>query len=98
MTQEQINELFMCQDDPIYCIKTYFKIKHPTQGLVNFELYDYQEEVIRRALKNRFNIVLFPRQSGKCMEAGSSLIVVDIATFGFVKKKLHILLIKLLDI
>lgn len=98
MTQEQINELFMCQDDPIYCIKTYFKIKHPTQGLVNFELYEYQEEVIRRALKNRFNIVLFPRQSGKCMEARSTLVVIDLKEFGIVKTILHTLLIKMLDI
>lgn len=76
-TPENIKELKKCKADPIYCIKTYFKIKHPTKGLVPFELYDYQEEVIRRALKNRYNVLLFPRQGGKCTSPLTEVIVLD---------------------
>ena len=75
MTPEQEQELYKCQDDPIYCIRTYFSVKHPTKGLVPFDLYPYQEEVIRRAQTNRYNIILFPRQSGKCI-IGSTTITV----------------------
>lgn len=75
MTPEDLAELYKCQEDPIHCITTYFKIKHPTKGLVPFELYDYQKEVIRRATKNRFNVILFPRQSGKCIFGSTTVII-----------------------
>lgn len=75
MTPEQEQELYKCQDDPIYCIRTYFSVKHPTKGLVPFDLYPYQEEVIRRAQTNRYNIILFPRQSGKCIGSSTDIII-----------------------
>ena len=74
---EDLKELKKCKEDPIHCIKTYFKIKHPTKGLVPFELYEYQEEVIKRALKNRYNCILFPRQSGKCSDADTKICVIE---------------------
>lgn len=77
MTPEQEQELYKCQDDPIYCIRTYFSVKHPTKGLVPFDLYPYQEEVIRRAQTNRYNIILFPRQSGKCSVGETKLTLLD---------------------
>lgn len=75
MTPEQLDELYKCYDDPLYCIKNYFKIRHPTKGLVKFDMYDYQEEVIRRAQKNRFNVILFPRQSGKCCQGNTTIYI-----------------------
>lgn len=85
-TPENIKELKKCKVDPIYCIKTYFKIKHPTKGLVPFELYEYQEEVIKRALKNRYNCILFPRQSGKCFLSSTTVIVLYPSKFQFINK------------
>lgn len=64
-TQEQIVELAKCAKDPIYFIRNYIKIKHPKRGKINFNLYDYQEELIRMYMGNRFNIILSARQTGK---------------------------------
>jgi len=41
------------------------KIIHVDRGLVPFELYDYQVEMIRSYYENRFNITMTSRQSGK---------------------------------
>lgn len=64
-TSEQIEELRKCVRDPIYFIETYVKIVHPTKGAVNFELYDYQRELIEMFWKNKDNIILSARQTGK---------------------------------
>lgn len=95
-TPENIKELKKCKADPIYCIKTYFKIKHPTKGLVPFELYEYQEEVIRRALKNRYNCILFPRQSGKCIFGSTTVIILVPSKYEFIHKIYSWLLMKIL--
>lgn len=64
-TQEQLIEMARCARDPIYFIKNYIKIKHPKRGKINFDLYDYQEELVRMYMGNRFNIILSARQTGK---------------------------------
>lgn len=64
-TPELMDELMLCQYDPIHCIKTYVKVQHPTKGVVPFNLYDYQEEVIRALVENRCVCVLQARQTGK---------------------------------
>lgn len=64
-TQEQIVELAKCAKDPIYFIRNYIKIKHPKRGKIAFNLYDYQEELIKMYMGNRFNIILSARQTGK---------------------------------
>lgn len=64
-TLEQIRELAKCAKDPIYFIRNYVKIKHPKRGKINFNLYDYQEELIHMYMGNRFNIILSARQTGK---------------------------------
>jgi hypothetical protein len=64
-TKEQVAEYMKCQDDPDYFIKQYVKIIHLDKGLVPFELYDFQEEIIQKIHNNRFVIAKLPRQSGK---------------------------------
>jgi hypothetical protein len=66
-TQEQVEEYIKCQQDIIYFIKTYVKIINLDRGLINFELYPFQEEMIKSFKSNRFSINLLPRQSGKCL-------------------------------
>ena len=51
--------------DPIYFIKNYIKIVSLDEGLVPFELYDFQKEMIGTFHNNRFTICKLPRQSGK---------------------------------
>ena len=41
-TQEQIEEYKKCRDDIIYFTKKYCKIVSLDEGLINFELRDYQ--------------------------------------------------------
>ena len=64
-TAEQIDEYIKCADDPIYFIKNYIKIVHVDHGLVDFQLWDFQEEMIQKFHDNRFVICKMPRQTGK---------------------------------
>ena len=64
-TQEQINEYIKCKNDPVYFAK-YIKIISLDKGLIPFELYDFQEDMIRTFHNNRFVITKCPRQVGKC--------------------------------
>jgi hypothetical protein len=65
LTYEQIQEYAKCMDDPIYFIKKYVYITHPVQGQIKFDLYDYQEELVKNYQNERNNIVLSARQTGK---------------------------------
>ena len=62
---EEIKEYVKCRDDPIYFIKNYMTIVNVDKGLMKFELWPFQEELIRGLVDNRFCIVKCPRQSGK---------------------------------
>lgn len=64
-TKEQVEEYTKCARDPIYFIQKYVKIISLDKGLVPFELYDFQEEMVRTVHGNRFVIAKLPRQSGK---------------------------------
>jgi len=64
ITQEQVDEITKCRMDPVYFIKTYGRIKHPVRGVIPFELYPFQENVVGRLLDNRFSIIVKGRQMG----------------------------------
>ena len=64
-TEEQIAEYIKCKDDPIYFIKNYMKIVHVDYGLVPFDLWDFQEDMVRTFYEDRFVICKMPRQTGK---------------------------------
>jgi hypothetical protein len=59
-----IAEMIKCGRDPLYFINTYAKIQHPVKGLIPFNMFDYQQDVVDGFLKNRFNIILKGRQLG----------------------------------
>ena len=50
---------------PYNFIKNYIKIVSLDHGLVPFELYDFQEDIVNTIHDNRFTICKLPRQSGK---------------------------------
>ena len=52
-TQEQILEFMRCKDDPVYFAKTYMKIISLDEGLIPFEMYDFQEKLIHNFHNNR---------------------------------------------
>jgi len=64
-TPENIQEFVKCKDDPIYFITKYVKIVHIDHGLIGFDLYDFQTEIVQSVVDNRFTICKMPRQSGK---------------------------------
>ena len=66
-TPELVQEYVKCSEDPVYFIETYMKIINVNEGLVNFNLYDYQKQMIRGFQDNRFNIITTARQAGKAL-------------------------------
>ena len=64
-THEQVQEFMRCARDPEYFIETYVKIVNIDTGLVNFNLYDYQKDIVSTAVEERFVICKMPRQCGK---------------------------------
>ena len=65
----QVTEYAKCMRDPIYFAENYVKIVSLDRGLVNFDLYPYQRQMFEQFNKNRFNIVLACRQSGKSISS-----------------------------
>jgi len=64
-SQEDIQEYLLCKDDPVYFARNYVKIVSLDEGLVGFDMYDFQEKLIRNFHEKRFNICKMPRQTGK---------------------------------
>jgi len=64
-TEEQLLEISKCIDDPVYFIKTYVKIVNVDRGLIPFEMWNFQEDMVRTFHDNRFSIAKMPRQVGK---------------------------------
>jgi hypothetical protein len=64
-TEEQVIETAKCADDPVYFIKNYVKIVNVDRGLVPFDMWDFQEDMVRTFHENRFTIAKMPRQVGK---------------------------------
>lgn len=64
-SKEEVQEFIKCSQDPIYFIKNYVKIVSLDEGVVPFEMWDFQEETVKTMHQNRFVICKFPRQTGK---------------------------------
>ena len=73
-TKELILEYKKCSEDQIYFIKKYCKIVNVDKGLVNFELWKFQEEMIHTFEDNRFSIAKMPRQVGKTTTVAAYLL------------------------
>jgi len=57
-------EQYNCLINPIYEIKKYYKIVHPKRGLINFELFDFQEKTLKTYFRENKIIILKGRQLG----------------------------------
>lgn len=68
------DEYKKCLSDPIYFMRKYCQIQHPTKGKIPFHLYPFQEKVLRDFHKHDYNIILKSRQLGiSTLSAGYSL-------------------------
>ena len=64
-TEESLTEYMKCKESPEHFIENFVKIIHVDKGLVPFDMYDYQKDMIHKFNDNRFVICKMPRQTGK---------------------------------
>jgi len=62
--QEIVDEILRSGKDPIYFINNYAKISHPIRGLIPFNTYDFQTELLKDFNNYRFTVILKARQLG----------------------------------
>jgi hypothetical protein len=58
------SEYAKCAKDPIYFMKKYVKIQHPTKGTIPFLTYPFQDMALQSLGENSKNIILKSRQMG----------------------------------
>ena len=79
MAQQNIKQIIKqeyikCAKDPVYFMKKYCMIQHPTRGRITFNLYPFQEKTLTLLDKHDRNIILKSRQLGiSTLAAGKSL-------------------------
>ena len=76
-SNQEIQELYYCMDvddGPLYFMRNFFYIQHPTQGRLLFDPFDYQIELVQNYHANRFSINMLGRQMGKTTCAAGYLI------------------------
>lgn len=61
----QMVEYIRCKRDPIYFIETYCRIITLDDGVQPFKMYQFQKDMVRLYMKNRFALTLTARQMGK---------------------------------
>ena len=79
-TQEQIDEYVKCAKDPIYFAENYIKIVNVDRGLMPFDMWGFQKEMIKVYHENRFSITKCPRQVGKTTTSVAYLLWLTIFT------------------
>ena len=52
-TQEQVDEYIRCAKDPIYFAENYIKIVNVDEGLVKFNMWPFQKEMIKTYHENQ---------------------------------------------
>ena len=73
-TNDQLIEITRCIKDPVYFIKNYVKIVNVDLGLIPFDMWDFQVDMVRGFHSNRFSIAKMPRQVGKTTTTGSYML------------------------
>ena len=62
--KQRVKEILKCGKDPSYFLKTYARISHPLKGLVPFNTYPFQDDLLKDFNDYRFNVILKARQLG----------------------------------
>jgi len=88
-TEEHIMKLDRCcdpVDGPFYFINNFMKIQHPTKGVVPFEMYPFQYDIINGYNKHRFVCLLASRQVGKALALDTPILTpTGFTTMGDIK-------------
>ena len=64
LKQFMTDEIVRCKKDPVYFFKNYVLIQHPQRGRIKFNLYPFQEKVLKDLINHQDNIILKSRQLG----------------------------------
>ena len=64
-SKDQVEEYIKCSGDAKYFIRKYIKIVQIDRGLIDFDMYGYQDDIVDTVVDNRFIICKMPRQTGK---------------------------------
>lgn len=62
---EMVQEWVRCSQDVVYFVSKYMKIVNLDRGLISFEPYDYQVEMLKAMQEERYCIFSTSRQAGK---------------------------------
>ena len=61
-TKDQIVEYQKCSEDPLYFMEYYMKIVSLDEGLVPFNMYDFQKKIVETIHNNSITNCKLPRQ------------------------------------
>lgn len=64
-TQDELDIISECASDKIFFGNHFTKLKDGNKGWINITLRSYQEDILNQYSRNRWNILMLPRQSGK---------------------------------
>tara|TARA_R110000824_G_scaffold190926_2_gene372486 strand:+ start:3569 stop:5152 length:1584 start_codon:yes stop_codon:yes gene_type:complete len=62
--KQRVKEIIKCGKDPSYFLNTYARISHPMHGLILFDTYNFQDDLLAEFNDYRFNVILKARQLG----------------------------------
>lgn len=62
--KEIVKEIVKSGKDPIYFINNYCRISHPQRGLIKFDTFPYQDDLLQDFNDFRFTVILKARQLG----------------------------------
>ena len=82
-SDDELECLEACSEDILFFSNNFGKLKDGANGWQNIVLRDYQENTLLQYEKERWNILMFPRQSGKTTT--TVLKIVHFCTFNFDK-------------
>lgn len=73
-TKQQVKEYVRCSTDIVYFVRKYVKIVNVDEGIVPFNLWPFQENMINTFTNNRFSICKLPRQVGKTTVTAATIL------------------------
>jgi hypothetical protein len=62
--KETIEEMIKCGKNPQYFLNKYGYVVHLVRGLIKFDTYPYQNDILKACCEHRYNIALKSRQLG----------------------------------
>lgn len=84
-TEDQILDIIKSKEDMNHFFENHVKIISLDDGVVNFNPYLYQKDILKVFKDNRFSICLTSRQMGKCVNEDTAISIHDTMTGNYEK-------------